>query len=472
MSTSSAFQLMAPEAEELSIIEALTVALTDDTFHDITLLASDGTQVPTNRTILGLRSPVFRKMLFGNFQEATKDIVNVNYPGTVVKAIVQYIHTDKADFLVELDETKSKGDETPEVHHEEFQKLLSLCTAAGYYGLPKFCLAVQQYLSNHLMVFPLLAFPMLEACSQLGPAISDDLKKIALSKIQKLLLKKDFDAKILERISPNAVELVLVDGKAFLSEKICFLLVDLWYQHSSAGEDRVPAAKKLVKEHVDLHFIDPEDLSSSVTASGLVTLEQLAEAYKSQAIRAKKSFKASFSRTPFTFTCPNPKWKQTNSATFTSSTEGLWTSDTLKCPILLAGSRYTWTVKSYSSYVWLGVVLSTTSDTVQGLGLSGRNKQGCYGLLGCQGREYSWGTTCVISLGAAAKVKQGDRVTMTLDLSSEEEHNGTLSVSVNNQPTIRILANMSDKLPTGDDQGFVPAASCTSRITIESIEEF
>jgi hypothetical protein len=195
---SNAVQLIVPEAEELSLIDAFMVALTDNAFHDITLLACDGMQVPANRTILGLRSPVFRKMLFGNFPEATQSIVNVDYPGTVVKAIVQYIHTDKVELLFELDESKCKGDETPEVHHEEFQMLVTLIAAAAYYGLPKFCQGAQLHLSSHLMASPLLAFLLLEAfSSQGGSSISVDLKLRALSKIQKLILGKDLMPKFL-----------------------------------------------------------------------------------------------------------------------------------------------------------------------------------------------------------------------------------------------------------------------------------
>jgi hypothetical protein len=116
-------------------------------------------------------------------------------------------------------------------------------------------------------------------------------------------------------------------------------------------------------------------------------------------------------------------------------------------------------------------VLSTASSNARGNWFAGYMR-GCYGFYGTDGLPYSCGQKGA-SLGRTAILKSGDRVTLTLDLSSEEEHDGTLSVSVNGQPTIRILADMRAKLPPGDGMGFVPIACCfQSGVGIESIEEF
>jgi hypothetical protein len=173
-----------------------------------------------------------------------------------------------------------------------------------------------------------------------------------------------------------------------MSEKNCLLLVDLWCQVGSTDEDRGPAAKQLVQDHVDLHLIEPEDLSSSVTSSGLVTLEQLVEAYKSQAIQAKKKFKASFARIPIT--CGNPTWKGANSATVGSTDHHAYKTDTLACPILLVGGRYTWTViiNNGDPNVWLGVALSTLSCNAIASRFAG-SITGCFGFDDWEGFEYS-----------------------------------------------------------------------------------
>jgi BTB/POZ domain len=447
---------MESQEAELSFKEVVGAAMTDDKFHDITLQGNDGVQVPANRTILGLRSPVFQKMLFGNFQEATKKIVSVDYPGTVVKAIVEYIYTNQAEKLVKLVEAKIKDKEIPAACQEEFQTLLTLAAAAAYYILPKLCHEVNGHLSTYLVAYPLLAFPVLDAYSQKGVAISDNLKTSALSKIEKLLLGKYFDVKILANFSNGAVGTILVDGKTFLSEKHRFLLIDHWHRAGSTDQDRGCIAKQLVKDHLDLQLIDPEYLSTTVTLSGLVTSEQLIEAYKSQAIGAKKKFKISFTKT---LTYSNPIWSHSNSATFASKKPANWQSDTLKCHILLPGSKYTWTVTiNGNPFVWLGVVVSTESPKFNGKDFIKR-KGARYGLYG-HSDHY----------GEAFKFKKGDHVNMALDLAPEEEVNGTLSVSVNNQPAVVIYTDMLAKLTRGTNEGFVPAVACfVAKVTIESI---
>jgi BTB/POZ domain len=464
---SRAFQLLELEAAELSIAKAFALALTDDTFLDITLQCSDGIPVHANRTILGLRSPVFRKMLFGNFQEATAKTVKVDFPSPVIYSVVKYIHTSKVEgaevpLLRLLTNNNNHDDnEIPRDWQEKFLALLTLTAAAAYYSLPKLCREVNRYLSTYLATYPLLAFAVLDACSQEGPAISHDLKHSALSKTIKLLSDKRFDAKILANFSNGAIESILVYGKTLLSEQHRFLLIDQWCHPGSTDQDRGCIAKQLVKDHVDLQFIDPEYLSTTVTLSGLVTSEQLTEAYKSQAIQAKKKFKISFTK----FTCPSPLWSDSNSATFANRISIL-KSDTLKCPILLAGSKYTWTVTiNDEPDVWLGVVVSTKSPKFTGKEFDDEEfdeeNSGCYGYYG---DEYDF--------GHEARFKGGDCVKMTLDLALEEEDNGTLSVSVNNQPTVVICTDMLAKLPRHTNEGFVPAAACSmSKVTIESIEE-
>jgi hypothetical protein len=72
-----------------------------------------------------------------------------------------------------------------------------------------------------------------------------------------------------------------------------------------------------------------------------------------------------------------------------------------------------------------------------------------------------------------SNIKNGDRVTMTLDLSSRVEYSGTLSMSMNSQPSILLYDDMLYKLASFNYQGFVPAARyLASSITIVSIKEF
>jgi hypothetical protein len=171
----------------------------------------------------------------------------------------------------------------------------TLTEASMYYDLPKLCRRVHTCLAKYLVHFPLLAFDVMEACSQEGPSIPNDLKKEDLSKIQKLLFQGNVDVHMLTNFNRSALELFLVhNGKVM--EKHCFLLIDLWCHANDADPDRHSISKKLVKDHVDLQLIDPDDLSTSVVKSGLLTFEQLSNAYQGQAKRATHEFQVSFTK--------------------------------------------------------------------------------------------------------------------------------------------------------------------------------
>lgn len=59
---------------------------------DLTLKGTDGTLlVHGNRCIVAARSPVFKRMLFGEFAEASKSVVAVVYKGGVLHAIDEYV---------------------------------------------------------------------------------------------------------------------------------------------------------------------------------------------------------------------------------------------------------------------------------------------------------------------------------------------------------------------------------------------
>ena len=88
----------------------LLSALEDDEsdgFKDVTLIGSDGGRVSATKAVLAIRSPVFRKMFFGEFREASAkcDSVQMNYSAVVLNIVVKYCYTDEID----LDTIVSEG---------------------------------------------------------------------------------------------------------------------------------------------------------------------------------------------------------------------------------------------------------------------------------------------------------------------------------------------------------------------------
>src|SRR5215469_13375674 len=71
---------------------------TDLTFHDITIVCSDGVEIGACRAILASRSAVFKAMLYGNMQEATSNrVVLREIKSKAMHAVLRFIHTEDID---------------------------------------------------------------------------------------------------------------------------------------------------------------------------------------------------------------------------------------------------------------------------------------------------------------------------------------------------------------------------------------
>jgi len=71
----------------------------DSVIKDVTLVGSDGGRVSATKRVLAIRSPVFRQMFNGNFQESREDCdsVQLNYPAQVLRTVVSYCSTNIID---------------------------------------------------------------------------------------------------------------------------------------------------------------------------------------------------------------------------------------------------------------------------------------------------------------------------------------------------------------------------------------
>ncbi|CAB9500314.1 Kelch-like protein 3 [Seminavis robusta] len=463
---SSAYKLMGSLGAEVSLATGVATALDDETFHDVTLVASDGVEVPANRVLLAVRSKVFKAMLMGGFSEATSPSIQVNFPGAVVNTVVEYIYTSKAKLLTELnpDNVEKNGD-ISEPGQEEFQMLVSLTAAAAYYNLPTLCDKVNSIMDTFVQKFPSLSFAVLEACAQEHPAISDNLLEMALSNIRQNKYET-LNEGLLCALSSSVLAVILGDEKSVAPENKRFAMVQIWSKGASGGkENRQDLAKELVKDHLKLHWICPCVLANSVAASGLVDIEHLAEAYKQQAMMAKHQYGEHFEQAmkgkqkygenfePLRF--DNSVWSGSNSITFWGAAR--WQSGKLTCPPLANGFTYKWTIDttgvSAADHIMIGV--AKCSATLNNNTFCGRQSS-CWMVYGRDGVAwYSGGEKEYIGNGAI--FGNGSRVNITLDLSPNETNNGSFSISVNGAASVIITRNM--KVHTNTD-GYVPMVSC------------
>ncbi|CAB9529531.1 BACK [Seminavis robusta] len=469
---SSAYKLMGSLGAEVSLEDGLSAALKDGTLHDVTLVGSDGVQVLTHRLLLVARSKVFKTMLMGSFSEVTSPTVNVDFPGAVVNAIVEYIYTSKVQLLTELnpDNVEVSGD-ISEAGLEEFEMLISMTAAAAYYNLPYLCDSANNLMETYVKKFPSLSLAVLEACAQEYPAVSNNLLEMALSHIRQNKFER-LNEGILCSLSSPVLSVILSDEKTEVGEYERFEMVQQWSEGGSGGVNRKVSAKTLVKEHLKLHLICPNVLAKSVAPSGLADIEQMTEAYKKHALRVSYSTFGHFCG-ELILRQSKPVWNGSQSNTITETRSGVyWKSDKMTCPPLVNGCKYMWAICTSGTKaaddIMIGVAKHSTT-------LNDNNYCGsqptCWAAYGDNGHAWYSGAQKEF-IGDGAKFGNGSHVTVTLDLSHDEANNGSFSISVNGAASVIVSRNMQTHLDSITD-GYVPVVSCFSGSSakILSIEE-
>ncbi|CAB9511302.1 unknown protein [Seminavis robusta] len=424
-----------------------------------------------NRAALSIRSPYFKTMFKkGGFQESANDVVPIGFSSTVLKSIVEYIHTDTATILV-----SDLAEPSPEITSgamEEFQTLLSLTEASVYVQLPGLCRKAQKCLAVYMNANPSMAFAVLAASKLDGPVISEEMIKSAWKKIT--WMTGSLDGIVLGHISATALGAIFQDAHFKIDSTKSFKLCRLWSQSepSLSGEtkdDRINAAKALVQDYVELEFMDPDDLENLIVSSGLVNDNQLTSALLKQAKKAKHEHRISFHKQ--SLDGKMLEWKNSKSKLFSFCMKFGWRSDLLDGPVLMLGGKYQWILKiglknsTWMQAPWLGVTKSTHNlSPTKSCG----DQKNCWGFSGSSGHAYDNGVKHGFLGHAAVLHAQSQQVTMIFDLSDGAIDNGTLTVLVHGQGTFKAASNMRTHL-VGTSVGYAPAVSCT-RATVEILE--
>lgn len=292
------------EKEDISRFEMWEIFLNNDDFHDITLKGKDGVIVRANRYVLACRSLVFRKMLLGNFREANVTEVELGFDGCILQSLLQFIHTDTPD-LLDIKKRQENDTDGPLFDVESLKYVLELSTAATYFNLPGLQRAVDRTLTYIWEECPRLSFVVLEACRQFGHAIDDDLQELATKRVRSIrrictiselgskTTGTDTDpttcvlAEDVASLSPKTLEEIVKDPELEMTEYEIFCILFFWaYTSSSQAKEsgeRITIALEL-SQYVDLSRISPKKLALVVNPSGIVSDEQLSDAYKAQAL--------------------------------------------------------------------------------------------------------------------------------------------------------------------------------------------
>jgi hypothetical protein len=164
-------------------------ALDDETLHDVRLLGTDNVEIACTKFMLASRSPVFKKMFFGEFRERDSDRVSLNYCSTVLKVLVKYCYSDELDLDLILD-AESLTD-------KEAMLLVQLRDAANYFELQE----VADHISKEIGESVFHNDEVGCVCAILGEltmriddegAFWDMFLQLAVNKAEECLLPKDF----------------------------------------------------------------------------------------------------------------------------------------------------------------------------------------------------------------------------------------------------------------------------------------
>ena len=287
-----------PESVELKSV--LGNLLRNDRFHDIQLEGTDGVQTGANRAVLAARSDVFEKTLFGDFAESNSEVIKLKYSGSVITALVEYIHTDSASiFGKKCNVLLARSGVCIDTALPYITTLVSLAAAAAYYNLPGLCVKISNFLLEGFRHKTSLALLVLSCCDQEGPSVPEKIKEAAFSHLRSNLRLLEKDIPAIQLLSYNSVQEILKDWKVRGDEIYLFKFLQLWCGEDTGhpGEktedtgtgngDRLELARNLA-EHIHLEFMSPTELSTTVTSSALVSPARLAFAYKEHALYSEK----------------------------------------------------------------------------------------------------------------------------------------------------------------------------------------
>jgi BTB/POZ domain len=437
--------------QAISLEEAFSNILTNEKFHDIKLKGTDNVLVGASRCGLASRSTVFERMLFGTFRESKMETIDVGFEGSIVKAVVEYIHTNACGILTAAADSEHQSQC---ILVNQFQSVLALMEAASYFDLP--CLAGKAHgqLVQFMKVSPTLALLLLGRSLENMPNAKE-----LVSYARSILETKDIvlAPATVAGLTLGSVESMLKDDTLILSEFKRFEILRIWRASSSNASDDATATE--LGKHIRLDLIPLPRLTTTVADSEMFSHKRLFEAVKVQT--------NAFNERGGLFDCqehrrPLPLWKESRSLVSKAKFSSHHCVDTLDVHPITDG-LHQWTIKVG---VWcnciagLGIALPEY-DPEKWLGLQsvgwvyGSNGEAYHNDVS-GARAYGYGTHAKISTHPT--FQKGSVITLTLDLLTDDESNGSLFASVDGRPSFLLFSHLRQAIEQRGG-GFLPAVS-------------
>ena len=270
---------------EISRDAALKRLLTDESLADVALKGTDGVQVFSSACLLAARSDTFRSLLYDDSDgggESTQ--ISIGYKGCVLQAVVEYVLTDTAALATPVIANGEDADFSAAA--ERARSIVSVVDAAKYFLLPNLGKMAEECAKAEMRNNAPLACVYLSAAAELKIT---DLEEAAMDVVRGEVHFDLRDHKMaMELLSSDALRLILEDEYCEADERGLFVFLCAWVGTGSGGDDAEKERRKTVAskfvQHIKLEEMDPSDLADIVSSSGLVTDEEMLEAYKQQAL--------------------------------------------------------------------------------------------------------------------------------------------------------------------------------------------
>lgn len=246
---------------------------------------------------------------YGKFREAENGtVVKLGYKGQVLQSIVEYIHTDSAEILKEtfVDEAVQAKETT---WNERAKTIIELGIAAEYFHLSRLSEKVQKLSQRIIRQQPPYACTFLSECRIFGPVhlTCQKIEEFAWDVIR--INPHALEGNAFLSLNLSILEEIVRDDKTIADELFIFQVIQSWSGGVGVGGgscccnnknnheegDRVAQAKQLMK-YIRLERIEPANLTSIVRPSGLVSAEQLLNAYEAQATEAHQRHGLSYKK--------------------------------------------------------------------------------------------------------------------------------------------------------------------------------
>jgi len=507
---------------ELSLPQALSTLLQDDELSDVALVSSiDATILPANRCILASRSHVFKRMLYGNFAEANQKQVTMEFSGSVIRMILEYCYTDQIKHLSDQVQNLLDSDESVSETYplEICRDLCNLAMASDFLGLAHLGGIVFESLERLTNGVPRLACVVFDETLMCDDGVgeehvsngtgrklfqharrvirADPVKAFwgqhhSLCESPSILLgidNKDATPGI-AMVGTTSLEKLLSDKLMKTTEIFMFCALITWLKHGRNENENYHECQSFATKmtrYICLDRIKPSHLQSVVSPSNLVSLEQLAQAYQSQALLAER-------RRVVHPACRVPVWDD-GSCVDNTFADASNLSTTAKAPYphilhnvilkwddMMPGGVYKWdicvhAIHSAADTVWIGVINTAEQETwnYSGSEFLGNLKCGYF-----YGSAVGETVHCGRRVRGLPRFSQQVTISFTLDLRRSNSKNGTLVAEANGFKPVTLFENMLKnstplrRSPTPMDvcepctaSSFVPAAVLLNKAEIE-----